>query len=343
MHRQGEIMKEISVGIIGAGRIAYVHANNIQRNIVGAKVKGISDPYMSDDAKKWIKELNIEVATDSYKDLLNDDEIDAIIICSPTNTHSQMIREAVGANKDVFCEKPLDLDSKEIKKSLEVVAASGKKLQVGFNRRFDHNFAALQQAVATKKIGDLHLVRITSRDPSAPPVSYVETSGGLFKDMTIHDFDMARFLTGSEAVEVFAYGAVLVDPAIGKAGDIDTAVVSMKMENGSIVYIDNSRQAVYGYDQRAEVFGSKGAMESFNDLPHTARFSGEEGVVAEKPLYFFLERYNDAFIAEMKAFIDALRDDKEVPVGSVDGLNSVLIAEAALESLATGKSVKVKY
>lgn len=343
MHNIGGNMKEITLGIIGAGRIAYVHANNIQRNIVGAKVKSISDPYLSDDARKWIADLGIEVVTDSYKDLLDDKEIDAIVICSPTDTHSEMIRASVKAGKDVFCEKPLDLDSNEIRKTLDIVKETGKKVMVGFNRRFDHNFAAVQEAVATKRIGDLHLVRITSRDPSPPPVSYVKSSGGLFKDMTIHDFDMARFLTGSEAVEVFAYGAVLVDPEIGKAGDIDTAVVVMKMENGSIVYIDNSREAVYGYDQRAEVFGTKGAMESQNDLPHTAVFSGKDGVVAEKPLYFFLERYNEAYILEMKAFVDAIKEGKEVPVIGIDGLNSVLIAEAALESLKTGKSTKVKY
>ena len=343
MHKLGGRMNELTVGIIGAGRIAYVHANNIQRNIVGAKVKSISDPYLTDAARKWIKELGIEVVTDSYKDILNDKDIDAVVICSPTDTHSYMIRESVNAAKDVFCEKPLDLNSNEIKKTLEIVKASCKKLMVGFNRRFDHNFVALRGAVATKRIGDLHLVRIASRDPSPPPISYVKSSGGLFKDMTIHDFDMARFLTGSEAVEVFAYGAVLVDPEIGKAGDIDTAVVAMKMENGSIVYIDNSREAVYGYDQRAEVFGSKGSMESQNDLPHTAVFSGKEGMLAEKPLYFFLERYNEAYIAEMKAFVTAIKEGKDVPVVGIDGLNSVLIAEAALESLKTGKSVLVKY
>jgi myo-inositol 2-dehydrogenase/D-chiro-inositol 1-dehydrogenase len=336
-------MANIQVGIIGAGRIAYVHANNIVRNIPFADVKAISDPYLTDKAREWIADLGIQTVTDDYKALLQDPEIQAIIICSPTNLHAQMIRESVQAGKDVFCEKPMDLASAEIRKTLEVIKASGKKVQVGFNRRFDHNFAALQEAVATKKIGDLHLVRITSRDPSPPPVSYVKVSGGLFKDMTIHDFDMVRFLTGSEVEEIFAYGAVLVDSAIGEAGDIDTAVISMKMKNGAIAYIDNSREAVYGYDQRAEVFGSAGAMETQNDKPNTAVFSGKDGVTGEKPMYFFLERYNDAFTVEMKAFLEAIRDGKDVPVGGTDGLYSVLIAEAALESLKSGKSVKVNY
>lgn len=336
-------MAKVQVGIIGAGRIAYVHAHNIVRNIPFAELRCIADPYLTDKAKAWISELGVPVVLDNYKDLLADKKIQAVIICSPTDTHARLICEAVRAGKDVFCEKPMDLDSQEIRKTLEVVEASGKKVQVGFNRRFDHNFAALRNAVESKRVGDVHLVRITSRDPAAPPVSYVKSSGGLFKDMTIHDFDMVRFLTGSEVEEIFAYGTVLVDPAIGEAGDIDTAIVSMKMADGSLAYIENSRQAVYGYDQRAEVFGTQGAMESRNDVSSNTLFSGKEGVVAEKPLYFFLERYNNAFIAEMKEFLEAVRDDKDVPVGGKDGLYSVLVAEAALESLKTGKSVKIKY
>ena len=336
-------MKKVQVGIIGAGRIAYVHAHNIVRNIPFAELRCIADPFLTDTARAWINELGVPVVHANFQALLDDTSIQAVIICSPTDTHARLTCEAVKAGKDVFCEKPMDLDSREIRKTLEVVKASGRKVQVGFNRRFDHNFAALREAVTSKRIGDIQLVRVTSRDPAAPPVSYVKSSGGLFKDMTIHDFDMVRFLTGSEVEEIFAYGTVLVDKAIGEAGDIDTAVVSMKLANGSLAYIENSREAVYGYDQRAEVFGSQGAMESRNDTASTAVFSGKDGVVAEKPLYFFLERYNDAFIAEMKAFLEAVRDDKDVPVGGVDGLNSVLVAEAAMQSLKTGKSVKVAY
>ncbi|MFA5570583.1 MAG: inositol 2-dehydrogenase [Sphaerochaetaceae bacterium] len=336
-------MSTVKVGIIGAGRIAYVHAHNIVRNIPFAEVKGIADPYLTDEGRKWIAELGIENVYDSHTKLLEDKEISAIIICSATPTHTQMIRESVLAGKDVFCEKPMDLDSDVIRETNKIIEKSGRKVQVGFNRRFDHNYAALQQAVATKKIGDLHICKVNSRDPAPPPAHYVKESGGLFKDMTIHDFDMVRFLTGSEVDEVFAYGAVLVDKAIGEAGDIDTAIVAMKMKSGAIAYIDNSREAVYGYDQRAEVFGSKGSMETGNDVSNTAVFSGKDGVVAEKPLWFFLERYTAAFTSEMIAFLEAIRDDKEVPVGPIDGLNSILIAEAALRSLKSGKSEKVIY
>lgn len=336
-------MDPIQIGIIGAGRIAYVHSRNIASAISFAEVKGIADPFLTDHARAWIKELNIPVVTENYQDLLNDQDIRAVVICSPTDTHARITREAVQAGKDVFCEKPVDLDPQEIRRTLEAVKKSGRKLQVGFNRRFDHNFAALRKAVETRQIGDLHMVRITSRDPSPPPIEYVKSSGGLFMDMTIHDFDMVRFLSGSEIAEVSAYGAVRVDPAIGEAGDIDTAVVSMKLSDGSLAYIENSRKAVYGYDQRAEVFGSLGAMETANDVPHTAVFSGETGIIQEKPLYFFLERYEQAFVAEMKAFLECLRSNTEVPVGGIDGLNSVLAAKAALESLKTGKSVQVSY
>ncbi len=336
-------MKKIQVEIIGAGRIAYVHALNITRSIPFADVKGIADPYLTDQAKKWIAELEIPVVSENYRGLLADDDIKAVAICSPTDTHAQITREAVQAGKDVFCEKPIDLDPEQIRKTLDIVEASGQKMQVGFNRRFDHNSAALRQAVETKRIGELHMVRITSRDPSPPPINSIKSSGGLFMDMTIHDFDMVRFLCGSEVEEIFAYGTVLVDPAIGEADDIDTAVISMKMANGVLAYIENSREAVYGYDQRAEVFGSRGAMKSRNDVPHTAVFSGKEGVVGEKPLHFFLERYNESYIAVMKVFLEALRDGKDVPVGGIDGLNSVLVARSAMESLKSGRIVKVSY
>ena len=336
-------MRIIKTGIIGAGRIAYVHGNNIAKLIPGAEVKGIADPYLTEHARTWIEALGIAEVTEDYQDFLKDPEIDAVVICSPTDTHARIIREAVKAGKDVFCEKPIDLNPEEIRRTLEAVEASGRKLQVGFNRRFDHNFIALREAVVSKQIGKLRMVRVISRDPSPPPIEYIKSSGGLFMDMTIHDFDMVRYLSGSEVEEVFAYGTVLVDEEIGKAGDIDTAVITMKMRNGSLAVIDNSREAVYGYDQRAEVFGSKGSMFSGNDAPHTAVFSGAAGICAVKPMYFFLERYQEAFVQEMKEFLEAVRNDAPVPVDGTDGLKSVLVAEAAGRSLRTGKSVKPTY
>lgn len=215
--------------------------------------------------------------------------------------------------------------------------------QVGFNRRFDHNFKAVRQLVTDGKVGDVHIVKVTSRDPAPPPVEYVKVSGGLFLDMMIHDFDMVRYLSNSEVEEVFASGAVLVDPAIGEAGDVDTAVVTLKFKNGALGIIDNSRKAAYGYDQRVEVFGSKGCVTVENDTDNSTKLSTEESVTSLKPKYFFLERYKDSFIDEVNCFFDAIRNGTKPIVGSADGLNAVKVALAAKESLATGRPVKITY
>ena len=218
---------------------------------------------------------------------------------------------------------------------------AGVKFQVGFNRRFDHNFKAIKDRVVAGDIGEPHLIRVTSRDPDAPPIEYVKVSGGLFFDMTIHDFDMIRYLSGSEVTEVYAAGGVLVNPEIGKAGDIDTAVITLKLANGAIGVIDNSRKAVYGYDQRAEVFGSKGAVQTKNDTDSTAVYSCEAGVIAEKPKYFFLERYMQSFASEISCFVDSVVNDKPTLVNGNDGLQPVLIALAAKKSLEEGRPVKI--
>lgn len=335
-------MKRITVGIIGAGRIGKVHATSIMTRIPGARVKTIADIYMNEATAQWAKDLGIERTTNDHRDILNDPEIEAVLVCSSTDTHAQMTVEAAEAGKHVFCEKPIDSDVDRIYHTLEVVERAGVKLQVGFNRRFDHNFSALRNAVTAGRIGVPHMIKITSRDPEAPPISYVKVSGGMFMDMTIHDFDMARFLSGSEVEEVYVNGAVLVDPAIGEAGDIDTALISLKFANGAIGVIDNSRRAAYGYDQRAEVFGSEGAAASANDTPSTVVISDAKAVTSEKPLYFFLERYMESFATEMRAFIDAIQQDTPVAVDGWDGLKPVLIAKAAAESLRTGKPAAVE-
>jgi len=233
----------------------------------------------------------------------------------------------------VFCEKPVSQDIAKIRQVMEKLKGTKLKYQVGFNRRFDHNFEAVRAAVANGDVGDVHIVRITSRDPAPPPPEYAAVSGGMFLDMTIHDFDMVRYLTASDVVEVFANGAVLVDPLIGKAGDIDTAIISLKMANGALAVIDNSRKAVYGYDQRAEVFGSKGQASVSNDTNSSLILSSETGIHAEKPLYFFLERYMASFTKEVRMFVQAIEQDSPVPVDINDGLQPVLIAAAALRSL----------
>ncbi len=334
--------EKVVIGIVGAGRIAHVHAKSLFFHIPDAEVKMIADPYLSPQAEEWAAKFGIKNTSKDYKDIINDPEIDAVLVCSSTDTHAQITQEAAKAGKHVFCEKPIDHDVKQIKETLEIVKKAGVQLQVGFNRRFDHNFKALRDAVVSKKIGDLHMVKVTSRDPGAPPIEYVKVSGGMFMDMTIHDFDMVRFLTGSEVKNVYASAAVLVDKKIGEAGDIDTAVITMEMENGTIAVIDNSREAVYGYDQRAEVFGSKGAVATGNDTLNTAVFSSADGVTAEKPLFFFLERYEQAFADEMKAFVDAINKGEETPVTGMDGLRPVLIAEAANRSLKSGKKEPVE-
>jgi len=331
----------IKLGIIGFGRIGKVHAESIMNYVKEAEVKAVADPYINEEGEKAALELGINNVYKDHKKIIDDPEIDAVLVCSSTDTHSQMSIEAAEAGKDIFCEKPIDKNLAKIEEVLDVVEKAGVKFQVGFNRRFDHNFQAVKENVEGGKIGDVHLVNITSRDPEAPPIEYVKGSGGMFLDMTIHDFDMVRFLSGSEVEEVYAAGEVLVDPEIGKAGDIDTAVITLKLENGAIAVINNSREAVYGYDQRAEVFGSKGAVEVSNDKPSTAVLSTKDGVEEEKPLYFFLERYMESFAEEMKQFVNAVVNDTEVPVDGHDGLKPILIAKAAQKSLEENRPVKI--
>lgn len=331
----------IKVGIIGAGRIGKVHGESITNFVPSAVVKAIADPYLNDEMKKWAEQMGIENVYEDYHDILNDDEIEAVLVCSSTDTHSSISIEAVEAGKHVFCEKPIDHDLDRIDAVLKAVEKAGVKYQVGFNRRFDHNFKAVKKAVVDGHIGEPHIIKITSRDPEAPPAEYVKVSGGMFLDMTIHDFDMVRYLSGSEVEEVHAYGQVLVDPAIGEAGDIDTAVVTMKLKNGALAVIDNSREAAYGYDQRAEVFGSKGSVAVQNDKNSTAIISTKDGISSEKPLYFFLERYMQSFADEMKAFVEAIVEDTEVPVNAHDGLAPVLIGLAAKKSLVEKRPVKI--
>ena len=249
--------------------------------------------------------------------------------------------EAIKAGKHVFCEKPIDHDIAKIKEVINALEGTNLKYQVGFNRRFDHNFESLQQAVAAGKVGKPEIIKITSRDPEPPSIDYVKVSGGMFLDMTIHDFDMARFLAGCDATEVYVQSANLVDPAIGEAGDVDTAVITLQMENGAIAVIDNCRRASYGYDQRAEVFGSEGMAAISNDSQSSTVISNAEGVTGEKPMFFFLERYMDAYGKEVAAFIDAIVNDKETPLNVYDGLKPVLMGLAAKKSSEEHRPVKI--
>ncbi|MEW9501478.1 inositol 2-dehydrogenase [Jeotgalibacillus marinus] len=328
-----------TVGIIGAGRIGRLHVDNL-RAIPQIRVKSVSD-IATEHLEAWAIDKQIEVLTTDYHDLLNDPEIKAIFICSPTNTHATIIKEAGAAGKHIFCEKPVSFSVSETEEALAVAENSGVKIQVGFNRRFDPNFRKIRTLVQEGEIGTPHILRITSRDPQPPGIEYIKSSGGLFMDMTIHDFDMARYIMGSEVVEVSAHGAVLVDPEIGEAGDIDTAVITLKFSNGALGVIDNSRSAAYGYDQRLEIFGDKGSAQADNNRATNVEVSTVKHVSKEKPLYFFLERYTQAYIEEVTEFAAACLENNEVSCNGFDGLQAERIARAAKQSIDTGVPVKL--
>jgi len=332
--------RKINVGVIGAGRIGKLHAEHLAYRVPGANVIAVADIRL-EAARKCATELQIPSAVQDYREIMANRDIEAVVICSSTDTHAQMIEEAAAAGKHIFCEKPIDFDLARIDKALEAVDKAGVKLQVGFNRRFDPNFKRVREMVAAGKIGTPHILRITSRDPAPPPIEYIKVSGGIFLDMTIHDFDMARYLIGSEASEIYAAGGVMVDPEIGKAGDVDTAVITLRFANGVIGTIDNSRKAVYGYDQRVEVFGSAGMVAISNNTPDTAVHSNAEGVHSSLLLFFFVERYTDSYIAEMRAFVECIQQDKTPPVTGVDGRIPVVMGYAARKSYQESRPVKL--
>jgi myo-inositol 2-dehydrogenase/D-chiro-inositol 1-dehydrogenase len=330
----------VKVGVIGAGRIGRMHAEHLAYRVPGVNLVSVSDIRL-EAAEACAARLGVANAVQDYRRLLADDAIEAVVICSSTDTHAQIIEDAALAGKHIFCEKPIDLDLARIDRALDAVDRAGVKLQVGFNRRFDPSFRRVRELVAQGKIGDPHILRITSRDPAPPPIDYVRVSGGIFLDMTIHDFDMARYLMGREVVEVFAAGGVMVDPAIGEAGDVDTAIVTLRFDNGAVGTIDNSRRAVYGYDQRVEVFGSAGVVVADNCVANRTVYSDESGVHGALPLYFFVERYTEAYIAEMQAFVECVQGDTPPPVSGLDGRIPVVIGHAARRSLMENRPVRL--
>jgi myo-inositol 2-dehydrogenase/D-chiro-inositol 1-dehydrogenase len=334
------LSRKINVGLIGAGRIGRLHAEHLAFRIPQARLLAVSDVVL-EAAQKCAAACDVPTATQDHRAILDAPDVEAVVICSSTDTHTQMIEEAAAAGKHIFCEKPIDFDLARIDRALAAVNEAGVKLQIGFNRRFDPNFRRVRELVAAGQIGEPHILRITSRDPQPPPIDYVRVSGGIFFDMTIHDFDMARYLIGSEVVEIFAAGGAMVDPAIGEAGDIDTAVITLRFENGAIGVIDNSRQAVYGYDQRVEVFGSRGAASTGNDYPNTAVVSDAQSVHRDLPLNFFMERYVDSYIAEMAAFVECIQRDQTPPVVGIDGRVPVVMACAARKSYEENRPVRL--
>ena len=325
---------QLKIGIIGLGRIGTIHYNHIRQQIPEAEVVMVSDVYKNG--------LPDEVQQGEADELIAHPDIEAVIICSPTNTHADYVVRCARAGKHVFCEKPLDLSLTRIRETLQVVRQHNIQLMLGFNRRFDANFMKLKALVDAGKIGDVQLVKITSRDPAPPSVDYLKSSGGLFLDMTIHDFDMARYVMGKEVKQVYAAASVLTGGAVAEAGDIDTAVVTLKFEDDSIAVIDNSRKAVYGYDQRLEVFGSKGMANVENNKPDNHIYYHEDGVESALPLHFFMERYTASYLTEMRAFIQTVRSKQCVPVDGADGLKAATIAVAAQRSFKENAPIMVE-
>ncbi len=331
----------MKVAVIGAGRIGRVHIENISMAVREMEIKTVADPYFNEVGEAFVKGFGVPNVTKDVDSIFADPEIGAVLICSSTDTHADLICKAAAAGKHIFCEKPVDHDVARVRMALDAVKKAGVKMQIGFVRRFDHNHCGVYDAVRAGKIGVPHILKISSRDPQPPTIEYVRRSGGIFYDMMIHDFDMIRFLAGCEVTEVYAKGAVLVDPAIGAEGDVDTALVTLTFENGAIGIIDNSRQAVYGYDQRLEVFGSEGAVQDENDIPNTVHISRADGTTYGTAYQVMWDRYTQAFIDEMKAFADAVIHDKVPPVTDLDGLYPVLMAAAANKSLKEGRPVKI--
>ncbi len=325
----------LKVGLLGAGRIAGVHATAISSH-PGSTLVAVSD-INADAAAKLAAQYGAEARTTDA--ILADPAIDAVLIATSTDTHSDLIERATGAGKAVLCEKPVDLSLARAQACLKVAAKNGKPVMIGFNRRFDPNFAALKAALDRGEIGKPEMLSITSFDPAPPPVAYINVSGGLFRDMMIHDFDMANFLMGAAPVTVSAVGTCLVDPAIGAAGDVDTAVVTLTYADGRLAVIRNSRRAVYGYDQRVELLGSEGLLQAQNMLEHTVVKSTAAGVTGAKPTWFFLERYMPAYAAEWAAFVAAVGTGSALPVTLDDGVAALAMAEAATRSAQSGQPV----
>ncbi len=332
----------IRIGLLGAGRIGKLHGTNLMNHVPGAEIVIVADPFMNEAMEEWAKGIGIPKCTKDPEEVFSSPDVDAVFICSSTNTHADFIIRAAKAGKDIFCEKPIHYEIPKIKEALAAVEEAGVKLQIGFVRRFDHNHKAVHDVAASGDLGRIYLVKVTSRDPEGPPMSYVAVSGGIFNDMMIHDFDMVRYLSGSEVTEVSAIGAVLTDPGYAEYDDVDTAIVTLKFENGAIGVIDNCRTAPYGYDQRVEVHCEKGCVQDRNDLENEAFISRADGVSSAKPTWFNFERYNDAFVAEERAFIKCVKEDLPVPVGGFDGLQPARIAKAAKISIKEGRPVKME-
>jgi myo-inositol 2-dehydrogenase/D-chiro-inositol 1-dehydrogenase len=329
-------MTPTTVGVVGAGRIGKMHTGNLMHAVPEARVKAVASPHVD---HTWAETLGIPVHTENNDRIWLDPEIEAVVIAVPSGLHVDMIRRAAQAGKHIFCEKPIAFEPEAIVAVQAAVEEAGVELQVGFNRRFDPTVCRVREAVRSEAIGTLHTVQVTNRDPKAPEIGFLRRSGGMFLDFTIHDFDVVRFLSGSEIVEVYARGAALIDPAIAEAGDIDTAVITLRLANGAVGVIDNSRQTHYGYDQRFEAFGSRGSASAQNPRPTSVLFSSEAGVFADRPHETFVDRYRDAFVEELRAFLTCVRTHTKVAADAGDALAAIRAAQAAKISVLENRPV----
>lgn len=315
-----------------------MHATNIVNRLPDVFLKSVADCQPDD---KWVHSLEIPVCANHHQQVLEDPEIEAVVIAAPSDTHVEMIVAAAQAGKQIFCEKPIAFEADKVATAIAAVEKAGVQLQVGFNRRYDPDFMAIRAAVEAGKIGTPQIIRITNRDPQRPDLDFIPKSGGLFMDFSIHDFDMVRYLSGSEVEEVFALGTVLIDPEIDKLGDIDTALITLKLTDGALCIIDLSRETHYGYDQQVEVFGSGGSISARNTTPtNTIKYTAQ-GVFTDKPHYSFVERYEAAFVAELRSFFSSVREGTPPSVTGEDALAAVRIARAAQQSMERGRPVRV--
>jgi len=341
MESGGKIVKKVKLGIIGTGEIGTVHAKNIVREIAGAELAAVADIRI-EKARDLARDLGIRTWYGGSDELLADPEVEAVLICTTPESHAKFMIAAAAKGKHIFCEKPLGLDPAEAREALARVEAAGVKLQVGFNRRFDSNFLRIKEHVDSGRLGKPQSVHIVSRDPEPPGKDYYVLSGGILLDMTIHDFDLAGYLVGDEVVEVYVAGSTLIAPWLAEHGDSDTIAVILKFSRGAVGIISNSCKAVFGYDQRVEVFGERGMIAASNPLPDTTVAADETGYRTPPLLHFFSDRYRASYAEEIRRFVDAVAEDKEPPVTGKDGLTGIRIATAARKSMTTGMPVKLR-
>jgi myo-inositol 2-dehydrogenase/D-chiro-inositol 1-dehydrogenase len=331
-------MKKVNIAIFGVGRIGKIHLKNLLR-FPGVSVVAVADTHFP--AEEFKKEFKDVFFTSNPDEVLAMPSVEAVLICTPTSSHAPMIEFALKSGKNIFCEKPVDLSLERTKALVDMANQSSVKLMLGFNRRFDPDFLQARKSIQAGRIGDIQIIKITSRDPGLPPLDYIKNSGGLFMDMAIHDFDMARYMMGKEVKEVYSRGLVLVDKQVGEVGDIDTALTTLIFEDDTYAVIDNSRKAIYGYDQRLEVFGNKGMIQVDNNQHNRNVISDADGIHHSLPLDFFMDRYAASYLNEIQFFIDALSKNEPIPVGGNDGLKATIIAVAAKKSVLEGRPVAI--